>query len=64
MTTKWPEPKDDLEKYEPQQIDRGHNWLPVPIIGLDTDYGLTIGGGVKLLTVITFGQFLRNIVSN
>ncbi|MDH3269189.1 MAG: BamA/TamA family outer membrane protein, partial [Ignavibacteria bacterium] len=46
---KWPYPKDDLEKYEPQQIDRGHNWLPVPIIGLDTDYGLTIGGGVKLL---------------
>lgn len=46
--SKWPEPKDDNEKYEPQQVDRGHNWLPVPIIGLDTDYGLTIGGGVQL----------------
>jgi hypothetical protein len=44
----WPEPKDDLEKYEPQQLDRGHNWLPVPIFGLNTDYGLTIGGGVQL----------------
>jgi hypothetical protein len=44
----WPEPKDDLEKYEPQQLDRGHNWLPVPIIGLNTDYGLTIGGGIQL----------------
>jgi hypothetical protein len=44
----WPEPKDDLEKYEPEQLDRGHNWLPVPILGLDTDYGLTIGGGVQL----------------
>ena len=45
---KWPEPKDELEKYEPQQLDRGHNWLPVPIFGLDTDYGLTIGGGIQL----------------
>ncbi len=44
----WPEPKDDLEKYEPRQLDRGHNWLPVPIIGLNTDYGLIIGGGVQL----------------
>lgn len=44
----WPEPVDEFEKYEPQQLDRGHNWLPVPIIGLDTDYGLTIGGGVQL----------------
>jgi hypothetical protein len=44
----WPEPVDDFEKYEPQQLDRGHNWLPVPIVGLDTDYGLTIGGGIQL----------------
>ncbi|MBT8390743.1 MAG: BamA/TamA family outer membrane protein [Ignavibacteriaceae bacterium] len=45
---KWPDPKNDLEKFEPQQIDRGHNWLPVPIFGLDTDYGLTLGGGIAL----------------
>jgi len=44
----WLEPVDEFEKYEPKQIDRGHNWLPVPILGLDTDYGLTIGGGVQL----------------
>lgn len=44
----WPEPIDEYEKYEPQQIDRGHNWLPVPVFGFDTDYGLTIGGGVAL----------------
>ncbi|HEY6626765.1 MAG TPA: BamA/TamA family outer membrane protein [Ignavibacteriaceae bacterium] len=44
----WPEPIDDLEKYEPLQLDRGHNWLPVPIIGLDSDYGVTIGGGIQL----------------
>jgi len=45
---KWPEPVDDNEKFEPRQIDRGHNWLPVPILGLDTDYGLTLGGGLAL----------------
>ncbi len=44
----WPEPIDDIEKYEPLQLDRGHNWLPVPVVGLDTDYGLTIGGGIQL----------------
>ena len=44
----WPEPVNEFEKYEPQQLDRGHNWLPVPIVGLDTDYGLTIGGGIQL----------------
>lgn len=44
----WPEPEDEQDKYEPQQIDRGHNWLLVPVLGLDTDYGLTIGGGIQL----------------
>ena len=44
----WPEPVDEFEKYEPKQLDRGHNWLPVPIVGLNTDYGLTVGGGVQL----------------
>lgn len=46
--SKWPDHVDEFEKYEPKQLDRGHNWLPVPIIGLDTDYGLTIGGGIQL----------------
>jgi hypothetical protein len=44
----WPEPQTDGEKYEPRQIDRGHNFLPIPILGLDTDNGFTIGGGVEL----------------
>lgn len=44
----WPEPANELEKYEPRQRDRGHDWLPVPILDLNTDYGLTIGGGVQL----------------
>ena len=46
--TDYPEPKNDLEKYEPPLIDRGHNWLPVPVLGLSNDYGLRIGGGVQL----------------
>ena len=44
----WPEPKDESEKYEPKQIDLGHNWMPIIILGLDTDYGLTLGGGIAL----------------
>jgi len=44
----FPEPEDILEKYEPPLIDRGHNWLPIPVIGLSNDYGLKIGGGVQL----------------
>ena len=44
----FPEPENDMEKYEPALIDRGHNWLPVPVFGLSNDYGLRIGGGVQL----------------
>ena len=44
----YPEVQTDDEKYEPRQIDRGHDFLPVPILGLDTDNGFTIGGGVIL----------------
>ena len=43
-----PEPKDDGEKYEPLIIDRGHYWLPIPVFGLDTDNGITVGVGVQL----------------
>ena len=44
----FPEPENDMEKYEPTLNDRGHNWLPVPVLGLSNDYGLRIGGGVQL----------------
>ena len=37
-----------LKSTNQHRLDRGHNWLPVPIIGLNTDYGLTIGGGIQL----------------
>jgi len=46
--SKWPEPKDDQEKFEPKQRDRGHDWLIVPILDYNSDQGLTIGGGIQL----------------
>ena len=47
-TQKSSEPKTDLEKYEPQQRDRGHNWVVYPILGFNTNDGLLIGGGPLL----------------
>jgi hypothetical protein len=46
--SKWPEPENDEEKYEPKQRDRGHDWLLIPIIDYNSDYGFTIGGGIQL----------------
>ncbi len=46
--SKWPEPKDDQEKYEPSLRDRGHDWLVIPLAGFDSDYGLLFGAGVQL----------------
>ncbi|MDX1373224.1 MAG: BamA/TamA family outer membrane protein, partial [Nitrososphaeraceae archaeon] len=42
------EPENDGEKYEPQKIDRSHNWLLIPILSYDSDAGLTFGGGIQL----------------
>ena len=47
-TAKFPEPKTDIEKYEPSQRDRGHNWVVYPILGFNTNDGLLIGGGPLL----------------
>jgi hypothetical protein len=44
--TEIPEPKDEFEKFEPQQNDRGYEWLLHPLLQYDTDNGLNIGGGV------------------
>lgn len=46
--SKWPEPENDQDKYEPKMRDRGHDWLLVPIIDYNSDYGFTFGGGVQL----------------
>jgi len=46
--TEWPEPETDQEKYEPSLRDRGHDWLIVPILDYNSDYGVTIGGGLQL----------------
>lgn len=36
-------PDDDELRYRPPQNDRGNYWLTFPLIGLDSDDGLTIG---------------------
>ena len=46
--SKWPESESDSEKYEPRQRDRGHDWIAVPILDYNSDYGVTIGGGLQL----------------
>jgi hypothetical protein len=46
--SKWPEPESDQEKYEPHHRDRGHDWLIIPIIDFNSDYGLIFGGGIQL----------------
>jgi len=43
-----PEPKDDYEKYEPQQRTWGHDWKFKPWLGANPDDGLFIGGGPLL----------------
>lgn len=43
--TKFKEPEEQLEKYEPQQRDRHSDWLVNPVISLSSDNGLIIGGG-------------------
>ncbi len=45
-TKKFPQlPKTDIARYEPQQRDRGHNWVVYPIFGYNTNDGLLFGGG-------------------
>ncbi len=46
--SKFPEPQNDGEKFEPAQLDRGHNWIFIPAIGFNSDDGLKFGGGLQL----------------
>ncbi|MDX1699338.1 MAG: hypothetical protein R3250_01910, partial [Melioribacteraceae bacterium] len=41
-------PKDYFEKYEPVLRDRGSDWLPSPILGLNSNDGFVIGLGAQL----------------
>lgn len=45
---KVPEPKTDDEKYEPQQRDRGVDWIVNPVVNISSDDGLIFGGGPML----------------
>jgi len=48
--SKVPEPKNDIERYEPAQRDRGHDWLVQPEIGYSSDNGFIFGGGPKIFS--------------
>ena len=41
--SKFDEPDDKIEKYEPLQLDKGHRYIPLPILGYDSDRGLSFG---------------------
>ncbi len=38
-------PKDDFEKYEPQQRDRGSDWRVKPVLSANSFDGIILGGG-------------------
>ncbi len=44
-TDEIPASKDDFEKYEPQKMDRGHEFFILPVINYDSDNGFIFGGG-------------------
>jgi len=48
-TFKIPEPKNDIDKYEPHFKNRSHEIEINPVFNLSSDDGLTIGGGPTLL---------------
>jgi hypothetical protein len=45
---KYPEPKDELEKYEPKLRDRGSDWIYKPVLGFNSDDGFILGSGFIL----------------
>ena len=45
---KYPEPKDEIEKYEPKLRDRGNDWIYKPVIGFNSNDGFIIGSGFVL----------------
>ncbi len=48
-TDKIPEPKNDFERYEDRQLDRGYEWLVAPVEHINTDDGVVLGAGPILI---------------
>jgi outer membrane protein assembly factor BamA len=46
--SKYPEPENVPDIYEPLLRDRGSDWIAKPLIGFNTDDGFVIGGGALL----------------
>ena len=47
-TNYFPTPENPVEKYEPEQRDRGHDWMILPYGNISSDDGILLGGGVAL----------------
>jgi hypothetical protein len=43
--SKYPEPQNVTEMYEPVLRDRSHDWIAKPLFGFNTDDGFKFGGG-------------------
>lgn len=54
--SKFEESEDKIEKYEPRQLDKGHRYIPLPILGYDSDRGLSFGFSL-LREQYSFRQF-------
>lgn len=46
----YPDPKTDIEKYEPPIVDRGHKFISYPLIGFNSDYGLILDANAILFS--------------
>lgn len=54
--SKFVEPEDEVDKNEPPQLDKGHRYIPLPILGYDSDRGLSFGMSL-LREQYSFRQF-------
>lgn len=45
--TKFDEPDDVIEKYEPSHLEKGHRWFPLPILGFESNRGFSLGASVQ-----------------
>lgn len=46
--SKFVEPEGEVDKNEPPQLDKGHQWFPLPILAYDSDRKITIGASLQL----------------
>ncbi|MCF8262801.1 MAG: outer membrane protein assembly factor [Melioribacteraceae bacterium] len=47
INLKYPKPKDEFEKYEPQLRQRGHDWFYYPSLSYSTNDGIILGSAIN-----------------